>query len=88
MEMLFEEETCAVSKETIDSLKNILSDMLNSGTTIQYCVGCIYGLFQEYYLSEDQEIELYMFVDPEEKYNDCSEYWEEVTDNPLIDSLS
>lgn len=89
MEMLFEEETCAVSKETIEELKTVLSVLLNKGTSIKDCVGFIYGLFQDYQLSEDQEVELYMFVDPDELWNSPSEYWFEQEDkNPLIDYLN
>ena len=89
MEMFIEDETCAVSKGTIEELKMILSDLLNRGTSIKDCVGFIYGLFQDYQLSEDQEVELYMFVDPDELWNSPCEYWLEQEDrNPLIDYLN
>ena len=36
-------------------------------------------------ISEEQESELYAIADPEEKYNDCWEYWANMEEeNPLI----
>ena len=84
-------DDCSIPKEKIEELKNLLTKLLNKGTPIKECIGFIYGLFQDYQLSEDQEMELYMFVDPDEKWNDCSEYLEEILDkygsNPLADYL-
>ena len=82
------DDSCATTREKIEELKNVLSELLNKGTSIKDCVGYIYGLFQNYQLSEDQEVELYMFVDPDELWNSPSEYWNGQDENPLIDYLN
>ena len=87
-ELDYEDNECATTRETIEGLKGILSELLNKGTSIKDCVGYIYGLFQDYQLSEDQEVELYMFVDPDELWNSPSEYWNGQDGNPLIDYLN
>lgn len=81
-------EDCSISKEQIEELKALLTGLLDKGTSIRDCVGYIYGLYQDYQLSEDQEMELYMFVDPDELWNEPSEYWRKQDDNPLIDYLN
>ena len=87
-ELDYENNECAATRETIEELKEVLFELLNKGTSIKDCVGYIYGLFQDYQLSEDQEVELYMFVDPDELWNSPSEYWNGQDGNPLIDYLN
>lgn len=84
-----DDDSCATTREKIEELKKVLSELLDNGTSIKNCVGYIYGLFQNYQLSEDQEVELYMFVDPDELWNSPSEYWNEQDgENPLIEYLN
>lgn len=40
------------------------------------------------FLSEEQETELYQFVDPDEQFNECSEYYEEIETNVLEEVLA
>lgn len=52
--------------------------------SIPQVVGFIYGLFQDYQIHEPEELYLYKIVDPEEKYNEPSEYWNAWNyENPL-----
>lgn len=53
--------------------------------TIPQVVGAIHNLYQLYKICEDTEDELYSFADPNEEFNEPSEYdeWTEET-NPLI----
>ena len=51
-------------------------------------LACIYDLWQERVLSDEQEEELYALVDPEEKYNNVYDYWYYMDfDNPLWEIL-
>lgn len=40
------------------------------------------------FLSEEQETELYQFVDLDEQFNECSEYYEEIETNVLEEVLA
>lgn len=51
---------------------------------ISYVVGCIYGLWADYEIDEEEEFYLYRIVDPNEEFNDASDYWNEIEEeNPL-----
>ena len=51
-------------------------------------LACIYDLWQDYILSDEQEEHLYRLVDPEDKHNDVTEYWNNMDyDNPLLEVL-
>ncbi len=53
-------------------------------------LGMIYGLYQDYQIDEDEESYLYHIVDPEDKYNDVSDYWRTLEDNTksLLEALN
>ena len=82
--MPFDEEYVYLSEEQMEKLKTKCKEELSNGRPIKYLVGCIYGLYQDYMLSDEQENELYQLVDPEEKYNKCSEYWSEIDDENIL----
>ena len=47
-------------------------------------LACIYDLWQNYEIEEKEEEELYDYVDPNEEYNNVSEYWWNMDyENPL-----
>ena len=73
--------------DKFEGLKRYIKE-LQSKYDIPYLVGCIYDLFQEYILSEEQERELYEIVDPKERFNECSKYWEWIDENPLMNYLT
>ena len=85
--MPLNEECKYLSEEQMERLKAKCKEELSNGRPIKYLVGCIYGLYQDYVLSEAQESELYELVDPEEKYNECSKYWNEIENNTLANFL-
>lgn len=74
------------SKSHMNELRT-LCKKLKENYSIPYLVGCVYDLFQDYLISEEQEEELYNLVDPEELYNSPSEYWEDIMQggNPLME---
>lgn len=48
----------------------------------------IYGLFQDYSISEEQEAELYGIVDPGELYNSPAEYWRDGMYDTAVESAA
>lgn len=73
-----------ISDEQMRTVKQKCKELMNAGTSPKYVIGCIYGLFEDYIISEKQESELYQLVDPQELYNDVSDYWQEIDgDNEL-----
>lgn len=49
--------------------------MNDCGMDKKLLLGMVYGLYQDYLIDSDQLDYLYELVDPEEQYNDTSEYW-------------
>lgn len=74
-----------LSIDKMTALKNALAKMKDEGVSVPDMLGWIYGLYDEYSLSEEQEEELYSFVDPDDEYNEAPhDYWYEwVGENPL-----
>lgn len=72
-------------QEKFDAVKAKLAQMMADGWEIPKLVACVYDLFQDYIISERQEIELYNFVDKDERYNDVGSYWRNMDyKNPLL----
>lgn len=66
-----------------------LREMIKTGWSKPCMVACIYDLFQNYIIDEDQERDLYYMADPDDEYNNCSEYWHEMNyDNPLMEAIN
>ena len=60
----------------------------NNKYTEKDVLGCIYELRQKEYISEEQAEELYIIADPEDRYNDYSEYANEMScANPLLEMI-
>lgn len=58
--------------------------MYTFGYTIKECIACIYDLWQDFILSDEQEYALYKYIDPEDRYNDIEEYYYQFNrTNPL-----
>lgn len=66
----------------------VLSLVNNEDYHIRYVVGLIWDLYNIYYLSDEQESQLYSLVDKDEKYNNCSEYYNEWLEEYGIDSAN
>lgn len=64
-----------ITNEQMETIKAKCKELLDQNTSPKYLVGCIYGLFEDYIISEIQEAELYKLVDPDDLYNEPSEYW-------------
>lgn len=64
-----------ITDEQMETIKAKCKELLDQNTSPKYLVGCIYGLYENYIISEEQESELYQFVDPHELYNETSDYW-------------
>lgn len=73
-----------ITDEQFNTIKQIAKTELEKGTHPKFLIGCIYDLYQNYLISEEQEVELYYLVDPMQQYNNVSEYWEMVDNNPLM----
>lgn len=72
-------------QEKFDAVKAKLTRMMADGWEIPKLVACVYDLFQDYIISEEQEIELYSLVDEDERYNDVGSYWWDIDyENPLL----
>lgn len=75
-----EEEEEYLSEETFDFLKRRLRIRIG-GYPIEKQVAFIYGLWQDYYLSDKQVEELYLYVDPYNKYADVEDYYDQLKTN-------
>ena len=70
------------------AIKFMLMDLKVKGWDISRLVACIYDLWMDYILSDEQEAELYRIADPLEKYNSCYDYWYNMDyANPLREVL-
>ena len=59
---------------------------LKKDYTIEQLLACVYDLFQNYQIDEDEENELYDFLDPKEEFNFVSDYWMKMDfPNPLME---
>lgn len=74
-----------LSIDKMTALKNALAKMKDEGASVPDMLGWIYDLGQESILSEEQEEELYCFVDPYDEYNEAPHdyWWEWIGENPL-----
>ncbi len=69
-------------------LRNYLLEMMRRGYGIKKCLACVYDLYQEGLISEDEEAELYDAVDPKRRYNCVADYWYDFNEiNPLMECL-
>lgn len=64
-----------ITDEQMETVKRKCKELMNDRMNPKYIIGCIYGLYQDYVISEEQESELYQFVDPQDEYNEPSDYW-------------
>lgn len=65
-----------------DKAKELINNQYYS---VPQVIGFIHDLYQDGMIDEPEEEYLYDLVDPEEKYNDCYEYWcAWPYDNPLL----
>lgn len=77
-----------LSDDKMNMIKNRIIEYKYEGKSIKFILACIHDLFQEYIISEDQEMELYYLADPEDKYNDVWDYWNEMNEpNGLMELL-
>ena len=77
-------DDCKMSDYLFSKVKKKLYQMIVSGVSIKTCLACIYDLYQDYRISEEQETELYYIADPKEEFNEVSEYYHNYDgDNPL-----
>lgn len=65
--------------------RNMLLDMATHGYDITECLACVYDLYQEGLITEDEEQRLYHDVDPKALWNDVAAYWYNFSEkNPLF----
>lgn len=78
-----------ITENQMNKIKLKCYEELKNATDPRYLIGCIYDLYQSYIISEEQETELYMLVDPREEYNNVSQYYEDIADsnNPLKECI-
>lgn len=73
-----------ITDEQMEIVKEKCKELMNRGVSPKYIIGCIYGLYEDYTISEEQESELYQLVDPQDEYNETSDYWQAIDeDNEL-----
>ena len=66
-------------------IRQAVLQMLSDGWDIRKCLACIHDLYQEYLISEEQEVSLYYVADPCDQYNNVHDYWNDMDyENPLI----
>lgn len=73
--------------EKMNMLIDKIKDMGNSEKDIKHLLACVYDLWQEYIITDDQEAELYALIDPNEKYNNVWDYWNDLETNELMDLI-
>ena len=77
-----------LEQSKFEGVKAKILELRANGTEIPKLVAYVHDLWQDYIISDDQESELYWAADPEVKYNDVSEYWNNMTEeNPLMELL-
>ena len=73
-----------ITNEQMEIVKEKCKELTKDGISNKYIIGCIHGLYQNYLISEKQESELYQIVDPQDEYNEPSDYWQAIDgDNEL-----
>ncbi len=61
----------------------------NPKYTVKDILACIYELYQEYLITDSQEEELYKLADPDNEFNEPSQYYKDMKfKNPLIELLN
>lgn len=72
-----------------EQYKAKVENLMSSGMSIRPLLACVCDLYQDGLIDEDQEMELYNIIDPDEVYNDVESYWMNMDfDNPLLESAS
>lgn len=68
----------------LDGIKEEIKH-LKTKESVPTILAYIYDLYQNWLISEEIEVQLYGFIDPEDEYNDVSEYWwnTNTKNNPL-----
>ena len=68
-----------------EQYKTKVESLLSSGMDIKQLLACVCDLYQDGLIDEDQEMELYNIIDPDELYNDTEAYWMSMDfENPLL----
>lgn len=81
---IFEEPYDYLSGDKFKGLITEIKRLKNNGWNIPKLIACIYDLWNDYILSDEQEEILYTIVDPKEKYNNVEMYYNNMDyDNPL-----
>lgn len=84
--MFDDDNNCAMDAVKFKKVRDKCKDLLQEGWAIPKLVACICDLWDNYCCSEEQENELYSLVDPDEQFNEVSEYCNEMDyDNPLLE---
>lgn len=69
--------------------KSKVKSLLSSGMDIKQLLACVCDLYQDGLIDENQELELYEIIDPDELYNDVEAYWMSMDfENPLLAQTS
>lgn len=77
-----------LEQSKFEGVKAKILKLKANGTEIPKLVAYVHDLWQDYILSDEQEAELFEAADPEEKYNDVYDYWDNMTEeNPLMELL-
>ena len=72
-----------------EQYKTKVESLLSSGMDIKQLLACVCDLYQDSLIDEDQEMELYNIIDPDELYNDTEAYWMSMDfENPLLEQAS
>lgn len=77
-----DEEITFLSQKEFDYLLEQI-DNCRKYYTIEQCLGCVYDLWRNSVISDDQEEELYEYIDPLEEHNKINQYLEELNKNFL-----
>ena len=82
-------DDCKMNNAMYSKVKKKLYQMIVSKYPLKDILACIYDLFQEYLISEEQETELYTIADPKETFNDVADYYfdEFNGENPLKEAI-
>ena len=78
-----DEEYDYISYEQMEIIKSKCKEELTLMTNPPYLLGCIHELYQEYIISEEQQMELYKYVDPDDNYNNIYKYYSQIDTNVL-----
>ena len=69
----------------VSKYQDKVAELRKNGEDVKKILACIFDLYEEHEIDEEEEAFLYMIADPDEEFNCPGEYWMDMTyDNMLL----